>query len=207
MAQRPIPPVRPVWCHPSHPFGWDPYLSGTYFGARLRPSSASPGLQAPLFQEADEDSGFPSGFASLETENLIHRALRRAGRSKFSDLSFVRAARPPAQGLCRRSRSELLRPPRHGLRSGPLPRQSAAAGCGGGGKSLDPFPRHPQARLHHRHAAQRQFLSAQAAVARSGQYRAALLAAALSLSVANPSSAAGPAQDREWRFSSGCFSA
>jgi hypothetical protein len=46
---------------------------------------------APLFQPADEDAGFPSGFASLETENLIHAALRRAGRSRFSDLSFVPA--------------------------------------------------------------------------------------------------------------------
>jgi hypothetical protein len=46
---------------------------------------------APIFQETDEDAGFPSGFASLETENLINRALRRAGRSRFSDLSFVPA--------------------------------------------------------------------------------------------------------------------
>jgi len=40
-----------------------------------------------IFQEADED--FPSGFASLETQSLMKRALRHAGRSRFSDLSFV----------------------------------------------------------------------------------------------------------------------
>jgi hypothetical protein len=45
--------------------------------------------QAPIFQEADKGAGFPSGFASPETENLLRNALRRAGRSKFSDLSFV----------------------------------------------------------------------------------------------------------------------
>ncbi len=40
-----------------------------------------------IFQE--EESGFPSGLASPQTETLIRRALKRAGRSNFSDLSFV----------------------------------------------------------------------------------------------------------------------
>lgn len=42
-----------------------------------------------LFPGAGEESGFPAGFASPETEKLIYKALKRAGRSTFSDLSFV----------------------------------------------------------------------------------------------------------------------
>lgn len=42
-----------------------------------------------VFRGARDDFGFPSGLASLETQNLIKSALRRAGRSSFSDLSFV----------------------------------------------------------------------------------------------------------------------
>jgi len=42
-----------------------------------------------IFQKAQEEFGSPSGFASPATEKLIHRALKRAGRANFSDLSFV----------------------------------------------------------------------------------------------------------------------
>jgi hypothetical protein len=42
-----------------------------------------------LFPQAGEDFGFPSGLATPQAEKLICRALQRAGRSSFSDLSFV----------------------------------------------------------------------------------------------------------------------
>ena len=55
-------------------------------GYGLHPLTRS---QAPIFQDAGEEFGFPSGLATPETEKLIRKALRRAGRSSFSDLSFV----------------------------------------------------------------------------------------------------------------------
>jgi len=42
-----------------------------------------------LLPESGEEFAFPSGLATPEAEKLITKALRRAGRSNFSDLSFV----------------------------------------------------------------------------------------------------------------------
>ena len=44
---------------------------------------------SPTAQQAGEDFAFPAGVASAHAESLIYRALKRAGRSNFSDLSFV----------------------------------------------------------------------------------------------------------------------
>jgi hypothetical protein len=43
----------------------------------------------PIFHDLGEEFGFPAGLASPEAERLIYGALKRAGRSNFSDLSFV----------------------------------------------------------------------------------------------------------------------
>lgn len=45
--------------------------------------------QSPTLQEAGEEFAFPAGLASPDAEALIDKALRREGRSNFSDLSFV----------------------------------------------------------------------------------------------------------------------
>ncbi len=50
-------------------------------------SLTSPG--PPILQEAGEKFAFPSGLASPDAERLIHKALKRARRRNFSDLSFV----------------------------------------------------------------------------------------------------------------------
>ena len=42
-----------------------------------------------IFPKAEEEFGFPSAHTSPQAEELIHKALERAGRANFSDLSFV----------------------------------------------------------------------------------------------------------------------
>jgi hypothetical protein len=44
----------------------------------------------PKFSEAAHECGFPAGRAITNAEILIERALKRAGRGSFSDLSFLR---------------------------------------------------------------------------------------------------------------------
>jgi hypothetical protein len=50
----------------------------------LRLATSSPSLRS-----ADDEFGFPASLASPQAERLITKALRRAGRRSFSDLSFV----------------------------------------------------------------------------------------------------------------------